>query len=638
MSDKVKTDSTVVKRLQLLEKAKTLPTKSGCYLFKKTYKNSENIDILYVGKAKNLRARVSSYFNNSIKTVKTEILVNQIDDFDFIITENEAEAFILENNLIKKHYPKYNIRLKDDKTYPYVWIDQTEVFARPVFTRKPKRGARQKVFGPFATGSNIYEVIRTLNKLYKLRDCSLSEFKKRKRPCLMYDIKQCSAPCVSYIDDKNYQNDLDKVISFFNGSYKKILKEIEQRMYSLAESEEFEAAALVRDQLLILTNFTSQSFNQSVETSSELDVDIIAYTIGDIEIDISCYLIRKGIVLGHKNFHFPKGDDESECEEIFMNFIFQYYSQTMEQLPDVIVHGLSEESNSLLHESINKTIHEIHNTKIKVETVSKKYDKLYQLTLDHAREHQRFRNQNQDSPWIGLNKLKELLSLKETPRVLECYDIAIWQGSSPTASQIVFTDGVAEKKKYRYYALEERAEGNNDFAMMKEVLGRRLKQGSLPDVFIVDGGKGQVNSFLEVLKEYEIEIPVVGIAKERSGKNQTFQNTTVNKSDERLVIPNRLNPYILSKCPSLMRIVVQMRDEAHRFSRKLHHKKEKDRIFSSWLDNINGIGPKTKQEVLKNMDFSLEELKQMEVELISEKLKIKMELAQKIKDYFESEE
>lgn len=628
MSDKVKTDSASMKRLQLLEKSKTLPTKSGCYLLKKVSRDGENFDILYVGKAKNLRSRVGSYFNNSAKSPKTEVLVGHVTDFDFITTDNESEAFVLENNLIKKHYPKYNIRLKDDKTYPYISIDYNEVFPRIVYTRNPKRSKGVKVFGPFTTGSNIYEVSRCLTKSFKLRDCTLSEFKKRKRPCLLFDIKQCSAPCTNLINQIDYEKDLNFVTSFFSGNYKKALGELEERMFEAASIEEFELAAQIRDNLKLLSDFAQTSINQNVEFEHDLDIDVQAYSVGDIEIDISLYMVRKGIVLGHKNFHFPVGESEEENEEIFMNFLYQYYSSTNEELPGSIVTELSEGNLEILSNSFK----EIFPEKINIILPKRKHEKIYLLTKEHAKENQRFRIKNEDSVWIGLNKLKELLSLKEVPRKLECYDIAIWQGDSPAASQIVFEDGVANKTKYRYYNLEKRPEGNNDFAMMKEVLTRRLRKDDLPDVFIVDGGKGQVSSFLAVLKEFQIEIPVIGIAKEKMKKKLNQKSTDINKTEERLIIPKRLNPYSLSRSPSLMKIIVAMRDEAHRFSRKLHHKKEKERVFSSWLDGIEGIGPKIKQKINEKTDFDFNILMNFEVEELKEFLNVNSEIAQKIKE------
>jgi excinuclease ABC subunit C len=552
------------------EKAKILPVRPGCYLMKNSHQQ-----IIYVGKAKNLRSRVQSYFNQSAKSPKTEILVSHVKDFDFIMTENDAEAFVLENNLIKKHSPKYNIRLKDDKSYPYVVINTNEVFPKLQYMRRVKRMKGQEVFGPFVTGSNISEVLRILTKSLSLRDCSLLEFKKRKEPCLLYQMKQCSAPCVKKISSEDYQKDLNFARDLFSGNGKKILNELEKRMKLAAGNEEFEYAAQIRDNLNILKDFAGNFIQENAEMSDEKNIDIISFYQGEIEVDISLYMTRNGILLGCKNFHFSNMDIDENVNDQVMNFIFQYYSATHDSFPDLVITTFPEEENQFLEVALN-TLHK--NTRVRA--APKKYEGLLSLTTDHAFESQRVRMLQNDSVSIGLNKLKELLNLRERPIVLECYDIAIFQGTSPTAAQIVFHDGIPDKKNYRHYHLKELPEGNNDFAMMKEVIERRLDNGNLPDVFIVDGGIGQVNVFRAVLSDFNIQIPVVGIAKSKTVRSKKgFHQEEIKKSEERLIIPGRANPYMLNKNRSLFKIIVQMRDEAHRFSRRLHHKTELLRII-----------------------------------------------------------
>ena len=556
------------------EKARLLPTKPGCYLMK-----NKSEQIIYVGKAKNLRARVTSYFNNSEKGPKTEILVSHIVDFDFIMTENDAESFVLENNLIKKHAPKYNIRLKDDKSYPYVVINTNEPFPRLEFIRRVKRGKGIEVFGPFVTGSNIWDVLRILTKSFSLRDCKLSDFKKRKEPCLLYQMKQCSAPCVDKISIADYNKDLNIARDMFSGSGVKTIRELEKRMDSAAEDLEFEKAAQIRDSLIALNDFANNFKQANAELDSDRNIDIVAFYQGEYEVDLSIYMMRNGILLGHKNFSFSNLDIEERVEDLVLNYLFQYYSGTHDSLPQLIITQMNNESNELLESGVN-TLDKLEKP-IRVRSPQKQYDSLLNLTRDHAFEQQRVRMLHEDSVYVGLNKLKDLLGLKERPVVLECYDIAIFQGSSPTAAQIVFHDGKADKKNYRHYHLQELPEGNNDFAMMRELIIRRVDNGNLPDVFIVDGGLGQVNIFKEALKELKIEIPVIGIAKSKVVKTKDgFKNEDIKKSEERLIIPGRANPYYLNKNRSLFKIIVQMRDEAHRFSRRLHHKEEKKRVFN----------------------------------------------------------
>jgi excinuclease ABC subunit C len=541
--------------------------------------------IIYVGKAKNLRSRVSSYFNNSAKGPKTGVLVTHIMDFDFIITENDAESFVLENNLIKKHSPKYNIRLKDDRSYPYVVVNNNDPFPRLEFIRRVKRGKGIDVYGPFVTGSNISEVLRVLTKNFSLRDCKLSDFKTRKEACLLYQMKQCSAPCVDQISKENYKRDLSLACDLFSGSGNRTLRELEKRMLQFAEEEEFEKAAQIRDSLGVLGEFANNFKQVNAELDSERDIDIVAYYQGEIEVDLSIYMMRNGILLGHKNFSFANIDVEDGLEDAVMNYLFQYYANTHDSFPQLIVTQMPTESNELLEKGMQSL-----EKNIRVRPPLKKYDSLLNLTRDHAFEQQRVRMLHEDSVYVGLNKLKDLLGLKERPVVLECYDIAIFQGSSPTAAQIVFHDGRPDKNKYRHYHLQELPEGNNDFAMMKELIIRRSDNGSLPDLFIVDGGLGQVNVFKEALKELSIAIPVIGIAKSKVVKTRDgFRNEEIKRSEERLIIPGRTNPYMLNQNRSLYKIIVQMRDEAHRFSRRLHHKEEQRRVF-------NKRRPKEKKE------------------------------------------
>ncbi|MDO9183116.1 MAG: excinuclease ABC subunit UvrC [Bacteriovorax sp.] len=580
MNDSVKdnrpipSDKRSIQTVKMEEKARLLPTKPGCYLMK-----NKAEQIIYVGKAKNLRSRVLSYFNNSAKGPKTEILVTHIVDFDFIMTDNDAESFVLENNLIKKHAPKYNIRLKDDKSYPYVVINTNEAFPRLEFIRRVKRGKGIDVYGPFVTGSNIWEVLSILTKSFSLRDCKLSDFKTRKEPCLLYQMKQCSAPCVDKISKADYEKDLNLARDLFSGVGAKTLRELEKRMQKAAEDEEFEKAAQIRDSLVILNEFANNFKQSNAELDSDRNIDIVAFYQGEIEVDLSIYMMRNGILLGHKNFSFSNLDIEESAEDLMLNYLFQYYTGTYDSLPQLIVTHMSAESNDLLESGL-LTLEKMDKT-IRVRPPLKQYDSLLNLTRDHAFEQQRVRMLHEDSVYVGLNKLKDLLGLKERPVVLECYDIAIFQGSSPTAAQIVFHDGKPDKSKYRHYHLQELPEGNNDFAMMKELIIRRSDNGDLPDVFIVDGGLGQVNIFKEVLKELNIPIPVIGIAKSKVVKTKDgFKNEDIKRSEERLIIPGRANPFMLNKNKSLFKIIVQMRDEAHRFSRRLHHKEEVKRVFN----------------------------------------------------------
>lgn len=567
----------------------------------------KNGRVIYVGKAKKLKSRVVSYFNKSVKGLKTEYMVGHVESFDFIITRSDAESFVLENNLIKEHSPKYNIRLRDDKSYPYVQVNWNEVFPRLEYVRRPKKGKGKQLFGPYPPGSNISMIMRVLTKSFGLRDCSLTEFRGRKTPCLLHQMHQCTAPCVKLIDEKKYEDLLESTIGFFQGptKAKRAITKLEEKMSQYAENEEFEMAALTRDNIQILNEFLEKSFDQKVESlNTDNNIDVWSYWNGNEEVDITVYMIRSGLLLGHKNFNFVKGEVIEEIDEEILSKVVQYYADPEQVNPEMVVLDFEESEIASMKEALKTFGVE------KVQGLSKKYWPLIEMSRKHAEETQRVRMTNMDSVFMGLNKLKDLLNLKERPRILECYDVAIWQGSSPTASQIVFEEGKADKTKYRYYHLETRPEGNNDFAMMREVISRRLDNGDLPDVLVIDGGVAQVNTVIAVLNELKMEIPVVGIAKSKDLTTGDYRAKDVVRSEERLIIPGRSNPYILTKCPPLFKILVTMRDEAHRFSRKLHHKAESKRVISTWVDEVKGLGEEGKKKVLSQLTMSQEELKE----------------------------
>ncbi len=590
-------------RVNLSEKAKTLPNASGCYFMK-----NKVGEIIYVGKAKKLKERVKSYFDNSVKSPKTEILVKHIYDFDFMLTNSEVESLILENNLIKKHIPKYNIRLKDDRSYPYLVVDNKDPYARILYLRRPKKKKNSTYLGPFPHGMNIHQIVRLIVKTFGLRDCTDHEFKNRKTPCILYQIHQCSAPCVGKISEDDYKNDLKKALSFFQSSKKSkiILNEIEAMMIDSADNEEFEKAAQLRDNLQILNEFHEKRSSQDVESLDQENVDIISYYEGEEEVDMSIYLIRSGALLGHKNFHFSKFDTYEEIQDEVIRFLLQYYYETSEKMPELLITPFKDSIN----QDFEIALQEKNEIKIKVQKAKAKFKNLIDITHEHARESQQVRNNNKQSVFLALDKLKSILQLKDRPRRIECFDVAIWQGDSPTASQVVYHDGESDKKSYRHYHLTKRPEGNNDFAMMEELLTRRIDNGNLPDLFVIDGGKAQVNTVLKVMKLNNIDIPVIGIAKSKNVDSKFFRTNA--KTDERLIIPNRSNPYVLGKSSSLFRLIVSMRDEAHRFSRVLHHKTESKRVIKSWIDEIPLIQEKEKQKMRKKLDRPVSEFKMMD--------------------------
>jgi excinuclease ABC subunit C len=565
-------------RNTLINQVAALPDLPGCYLMKRwIVSNTEEEEIIYIGKAKRLRARVKSYFTGSQSNLKTAILVSHITHIDFIVTVSETEAFILENNLIKEHAPRYNIRLKDDKSYPLLAINYTEPFPRIVYTRKTNqlKGKGQLVLGPFVESGNLSQSLQILAKFFGLRQCSLREMRSRPKGCLLAQMHQCQAPCMGVVDESDYKNNLEFTIDFFRSGKRgnQIFELFETKMLGAAKREEFELAAQLRDQVATLRCFGERDQGSDAQALDGVgDLDLVACFIGEQEVDIVIYLVRNSRLIDRRNFYFLLDDCHGEPFEQVLSYLLQYYQDSSYAPPEMVVIPHDNVAQQQLSEALDEQLvaRGGDTRKILVRSYGRKFAALAKMAADDVFEQQRVRLDSQQSRYQGLNKLKELLELKEMPRKLECFDIAVWQGHSPTASQVVSLDGIAHKDGYRHYHLEERAEGNNDYAMMREVLERRMKYGAYPDIFIVDGGIGQVNVFLSVLADLDVVIPVVGIAKaSRIG----------GESEERLILPGRSKPYPLSQSISLSRIIVKMRDEAHRFSRRLHHHKEHTRVL-----------------------------------------------------------
>jgi excinuclease ABC subunit C len=620
-------------KLKNLDYLKTIVTKlpktPGCYLF-----YSISGEVLYVGKAKNLRSRVASYFSSDHKgSPKTRYLVDKIRDLSFELTESDAEAFVLENILIKKHRPKYNIRLKDDKSYPYVIIDKTKKFPSIEFRRRVKKDKSSLCFGPFVQGSNISKTLKEVLKAFSLRDCSDYEFSSRSEPCLLFQMHQCSAPCVDLISIEDYKKRLELAASIFKGKPKSALLYLKKQMSLFSENEEFEKALLLRDSVKVIEDF-SESFKEiaSAEGGRSEDLDLVNFHLSDHEIDLSIAIIRGGVHFGHKAFYYFRSDFEEDGVpfiRLVCQFYIQYLINSSDTLPKkVFIQGVDKE-DGILKKQIEFSLEQLIRKKIKVFGSAKRNKNLIDLNNRQSEENYKLRSYEKSSVLLALKKLQTILSLREVPRTLECYDVAIFQGKSPTASQVNFFDGAPDKKNYRHYHLKELEEGNNDFAMMNEVAKRRVKKGNLPDVFIVDGGKGQVTSFVKGLGGAQIS--VIGIAKSKTKSN--FKNSTIQSTEERLIIPGRKDSYTLTRGSALFRVITQMRDEAHRFSRRLHHQKENKKVNLSWLDSVEGIGEKTKVKILNNLKMTKQELSKLTSEEIKHELGVSVNIAQNIYDF-----
>ncbi|MGE0616688.1 MAG: excinuclease ABC subunit UvrC [Bacteriovoracia bacterium] len=570
--------------------AREASTAPGVYLMK----DAEGV-VLYVGKAKNLRNRLTTYFRPAPhEHLRIENLVRRINRFEVILTETEAEALILECTLIKKHKPKFNVMLKDDKAYPYIRINLSEAFPRLEWTRKPRRdGARY--FGPFPSAWSARQVLQLLNETLALRDCSDNTFRHRSRPCLLYQMGRCSAPCVGKVSGEQYKDSIGQAISVLEGKGDRIIQELRRGMQDASDREEYEQAAFYRDQL---ANIQLVTETQSVmDVAEQKDRDVVGIARADQDAHAAVLQIRKGKLISAKHFHLQNTDPDVSDLEIITEFLAQFYlgERKKEEKKDAdpehadfytpvaqeVLLPSAPEDPDLLERTLGLAIRVPGG-----EPGSVEFEKDTQLVnvaranAKHALELAQKRNAGH-----GLQALEEVqrkLQLPRLPSRIECYDISNIQGDDAVASRVVFIDGAPDKDLYRRYKIRT-VEGANDFAMMREVLGRRFERGlatggaagsgpdAFPDLVVVDGGRGQLAQAVSIFEELNIQgIGVVGLAKARTERN--FQAKEVASTFERVFIPGRKNPVSLLPHTSAYKLLTHVRDEAHRFAVAYHRK------------------------------------------------------------------
>lgn len=585
------------------------PTSPGVYLMK------NNVDkIIYVGKAKNLRARVKSYFTKAKdQTAKTRFLVTHIMKIDFILTKTEVEAFLLEASLIKKYKPKYNIRMKDDKAYPYIKVSMEDDFPRLYLVRRVRKDGGA-YFGPFTSGYAVWETIKFLNGAFQIRDCADHFFRNRTRPCLTHQIGRCTAPCVGYVDKEQYRQDIQSALLFLKGRDKQVLKQLEERMKKAAEEERFENAAKLRDSLKALEAILEKQ--AVLNAMSDKDQDIFGYEGDERGCMVEVMHIRAGKLIGSQP-HFlsllnPASTDENP-QEWLTSFINQYYEENIVPdevlVPDDLGRDIFKLLEAVLEERSGRTI------TVRYPTNSDSTN-LLDLANKNAAEHFKTYVSRSEKKQKGLEEIQQRLGLPALPMCIECFDISNFQGAETVASQVVFMDGVPSKDHYRRYKIKT-VEGPNDFESMREVLTRRLKHEDedRPDLIVVDGGKGQLGIAVAVLKELNLEaIPVCGIAKARS--MGSFQDSEVRASEERIFLPGRQNPVTFASGSEALHILTGIRDEAHRFAITYHRKLRESGGLESELDAVIGLGEKRKRLLLKKFS-SIDEIRVAEAEVIA---------------------
>lgn len=579
-----------------------LPETPGVY----RYYNREDV-LIYVGKAKNIRKRVTSYFTKSTgvnrKTLK---LVSEINRIEYTVSDTEFDALLLENNFIKQNQPKYNILLKDDKTFPYVCILK-ERFPRIIYTRKylPHQG---EYFGPFSSVVAMKNVLELVRKLYSIRTCTLAltenNISQRKfKVCLEFHIGNCKGPCEGLQAEAQYLEEIAQARYILKGNLSLVANHFQEQMQQAASSMDFEKAQHYKDKLLLLEKFQTKSL---VVNKALTDIDVITLTTSEVNLYINYLIVKEGAIIFSKTLSAQKKLDEAD-EEVLSSIAQELRAQ-------------ANSSNKLILSNIPISFVEMGVENIIPQIGDKK--KLVALSIKNAlelkREKELSKLERKSKNREVLEILQNDLQLKTLPIVIECFDNSNIQGTSPVASMVRFVDGKADKKGYRHYNVKT-VEGPNDFASMKEIVGRRYKrlieeQQKLPDLIIVDGGKGQLSSAVEALKELSIygRVPIAGIAKKL----------------EEIYLPEDTLPLLINKKSPGLRLIQQIRDEAHRFAITFHRLKRSKKNTSSLLEEIEGVGKQTANKLLlhfksfkKIKEASLEELKEVVGEKIAEKIK-----------------
>ena len=561
----------------------------------------DNTDtIIYVGKAKNLVKRVKSYFREKLDRPKTQILMSHFDSLEYIVTNSEKEALILEATLIKKHRPRYNVQLKDDKRYPYVKITN-EKFPRLIITRDvAKNGV---YYGPFTDVGSVKQTVKFLKSLFKIRTC-----RNMDGPCLNSQIDLCLAPCAGNVSEKEYSEIINKIDLFFQGKYSTIVKNLKTEMADAAMNEEYEKAAVIRDQIESIEEIMEKQFVDLVD--DDLDQDVIAIAPGENEVVVIIMPIRNGKIVGRDDF-LMSGSQYDSSSEVLFAFIQQYYGYNR-HIPKQILLDEDIDDKELLEDWLS----DLRGNKVHIK-VPQKGVKLRLVKMAHKNaeiiKHQKKTMEN------SLIELKKYLKLENLPRVIEGYDISNISGKFAVGSKVSFKDGKPNKKSYKHFKIK--TPGPNDFAMMEELLTRRLKRVESdpgPDLMVIDGGKGQLGMVCGVLEKLNLtHIPVIGLAKEF----------------EEIYTPNSKRPIIIPKNSKALHLLQQVRDESHRFAITYHRKLRSKNIQASSLDNIAGIGKKRKVNLLKEFG-TIENIKKASVDDLAKIEGMNKKTAENVYNYY----
>ena len=610
---------------------KTVPHKPGVYRMM-----SDEGKILYVGKAKDLKNRVSSYFRKNLVNSRIYSMVKQIQDVQITLTSTEAEALLLESNLIKKHHPRYNILLRDDKSYPYIYLSKHK-FPRLTFHRGGRKGQGQ-YFGPYPSAGAVRETLNLLQKLFLVRQCEDSYFSNRSRPCLQYQIQRCTAPCTAEINEQDYQQGVRHTVKFLEGKSQQVIDELVEQMDQSVTRLEFEQAAIFRDQIEKLRQVSQQ---QSI-SGGQGDVDVVALQYASNVVSVQVLTIRKGNNLGNKNF-FPKIPSQYKDQEssnnsnnnnnnneakILASFLAQYYMSR--EIPTEILLSQQPKDNKTLQEMLT----------LKAERKVKLSHKLRgdrQRWVDMALRNAQHALSTHLASKAGIQKrviaLQNELNLGYIPSRIECFDISHTMGEATVASCVVFGLEGAIKSEYRRYNIKDIV-GGDDYAAMKQVLQRRFRKAveaetsddaKLPDILLIDGGKGQVTQAIDVLQDLQISgVDIIGVTK-GEGRRQDMDTLTIGK--EKIFLPAH---------SSALHLIQQIRDEAHRFAITGHRQRRQKARNTSPLEGIVGLGQKRRQILLKQFG-GIRAITRASVDELSKVKGISATLAEKIYDVFHND-
>ncbi len=540
--------------------------------------------VIYVGKARDLKKRVASYFQRSQAAPKTVAMMAKVARVEVTVANTEAEALLLEYSLIKEHKPRFNILLRDDKSYPYIYASTEHTFPRLNFHRGPRRG-KGRYFGPYPSAGAVRQTLSELQKLFLIRSCNDNFFRNRTRPCLQYQIKRCTAPCVGLISEEQYRKDIDAAVLFLEGKNKNVVNTFVRRMEQAATEQDYEQAARFRDQISKLKEIEAR---QLIRRSDKKDLDILGFASNAAIHCVTVLFIRNGSVLGSRD-HFPRLQGETDKQKILNAFVAQYYLGR--DAPTEIIVGVEIEDAELLQEELSGRI----GRKVAIRS-RVRGDRLRWLQMARANAQQGLGLRVASNATIRRQfvALGEALGLEEPPQRLECFDVSHTSGEATVASCVVFNTAGALKSDYRRFNLSPAAAGD-DYGAMAEALQRRyarIKKGEvpMPDILFVDGGKGQLAEAMKVLENLELDwLTVVAVAKGRARR----------PGNEQLFRPGSKTPFLLPPDSPALLLIQQIRDEAHRFAITGHRQRRAKTRRTSRLEEIPGLGPKKRRELLR---------------------------------------